>query len=76
MKDRSQKFWDMCKAQKVVVPYFPNLDCSSLCTHAYSEASFVENADYFSQLGYIISLSDKKNCANLFYGHPMKRKVS
>ena len=56
---------------------FPKLDKDSLSISVYSDASFCNNQDGSSQLGYIILLKDKENkCQPLYWSSHKSRRSS
>lgn len=56
---------------------FPKLDNKSLQLRVYSDASYSNNEDKSSQLGYIIFLMDKHNrCQPLFWSSHKSKRVS
>ncbi len=56
---------------------YPKLDLQSLKLKVYADSSFANNADYTSQLGYIVLLTDKTNtCHVLHYSSHKSRRVT
>lgn len=56
---------------------FPKLDKSSLHLRVYSNASFANNYDKFSQSGYIIFMADKENaCQPLCWSSQKSKRVT
>jgi hypothetical protein len=56
---------------------FPNLDAETLRLQVYSDASYANNRDISSQLGYVVFLADaKNNCQPLLFSSHKSRRVT
>ena len=63
--------------ENVVKIKFPKLDINSLCILGFSDASFANNQDFSSQIGYIVFLSDKhRNSIPLMFKSYKARRVT
>lgn len=63
------------KSMHVVLSY-PRLNLNFFLVNIFSDTSFAENTDLYSQLGFVASLSDKGNCQLIFWSSHKAKRVS